>query len=410
MVLSLFNKRITSCPFCYQDLDVRKVAFRCSGRGEPGRPACRDVSDPRRQAEFGDSTPVKPSIVQRDEQGAPVLDPQTNMPKDLLGSSTKRCTACGGESGIRICPSCHSLLPRGLNNDSPLFGLVGVRNSGKTVMLSVLHKELVTTVARRFDASIDNPGGSSGLSRDLASFERAMAQEGGSLPPQTSATGGVKKDPAVYEWKYRYKGNSRSTIFSFYDSAGEDVSRQEEAMKQQYLGQASGVILLLDPFSFPENQENAKRVGAEAGSADTPESALDGITYILQTAEKVKANRKIKTPLAVVISKIDAFFDQIPAHHPLRQPGSDDGFFDEAGSVDAHEYVASLIARWGGDGLLRKLDVEYENYRLFGVSALGAEPNYRTGAINERGLLPHRVADPLLWLMADRGFIPVRKG
>lgn len=321
-----------------------------------------------------------------------------------------QCTSCGGESGIRICPSCHSILPRGLNGDSPLFGLVGVRNSGKTVLLSVLHRELVTTVARRFDASIDNPGGMSGLARDLARYEQDMASGSGQLPPQTQATGGAKKEPAVYEWKYMVKGKPRSTIFSFYDSAGEDVSRQDEAIKQLYLGQTSGVILLLDPFAFPENRERAVQSGQSAvDSVDTPESTLDGITYILQTAGKVKRNKKIKTPIAVAISKIDAFFDQIPPNHPLRKPGSEDGVFDEAESLEAHEYVASLIDRWGGDALLRKLDLEYENYRLFGVSALGAEPDYRTGTINKRGLLPHRVADPILWLMADRGFIPVRK-
>jgi hypothetical protein len=51
------------------------------------------------------------------------------------------------------------------------------------------------------------------------------------------------------------------------------------------------------------------------------------------------------------------------------------------------------------------LELNYTTYRLFVASALGAEPNYRTNTVNSRGVLPHRVAEPLLWLMARRKFI-----
>ncbi|MCQ2001131.1 TRAFAC clade GTPase domain-containing protein [Arthrobacter zhaoxinii] len=398
MLSSLLPSKATACPYCYAELNVNKVAFRCSGRGAPGRTPCKPVPDPKRGEAFSDGTPVLPAISEPGQQ------------RDLLGKSTASCGNCGGESGIRMCPSCHSILPRGLDNNSPLFGLIGVRNSGKTVLLSVLHRELVQSVARRFDAAIDTPGGSTGLARDLAQYEKDMAREGGSLPRQTPASGTVKKTPAVYEWKYARKGKTASTIFSFYDTAGEDVSRQETAMMQQYLGQASGVILLLDPFAFPENHERAEQLGAAASDSDTPESALDGITFVLQSAHNVKRNKKIKVPLAVVVSKIDAFFDQIPASHPLRQPSSGSGSFDDDESRTIHDHVMALVANWGGDGLLRKLDLEYDNFRLFGVSALGAEPDYRSGSVSSRGVLPHRVADPLLWLMADRGFIPKSDG
>ncbi len=406
---SLFGKKSTACPYCYQALNVNKVAFRCSGRGEPGRQSCQPVSDPRRAMLFNDNTPVMPSVGPIDPSTGQRIVDQLGNQVDTIAKSEAVCMQCLGKTGVRICPSCHSLLPFSLDNDSPLFGLIGVRNSGKTVMLSVLHRELVRNVARRFNASIDNPGGSSGLARDLALFEENMSKQGGALPPQTAATGSTKKSPAVYEWKYTRNGKTSATIFSFYDTAGEDVSQQERVLQQQYLGQAAGVILLLDPFAFPENVAKAADRGAGVANADSPESALDGITYLLQTEHKVKRNKKIKVPLAVVVSKIDAFFDQVPPNHPLLQRGDSGHEFDEAESQTIHDHVAALIAQWGGDNLLRKLDENYENFRLFGVSALGAEPDYRTGSVNSRGLLPHRVADPLLWLLADSGFVPRMK-
>lgn len=405
---SIFGKKATACPYCYASLDVNKVAFRCSGRGLPGRTPCVTLSDSRRLEAFGDSTPVMPSIGPVDEAGNR-SDPSGGHAVDILAKSSAICQGCGGESGVRMCPACHSLLPRSLDNSSPMFGLVGVRSSGKTVLLSVLHKELIRTVARRFDASIDTPGGSAGFARELANNEENMGRSGGVLPGQTQATGRTKKEPAVYEWKYTRKGKTQSTIFSFYDSAGEDISSQAAAMEQQYLGESSGVILLLDPFAFPENQVAAREKGITTDPHNTPEDALDGITYVLQEKHKVKPNKKIKVPLAVVVSKIDAFFDQVPANHPLRQAQSAENTFDEAESQTIHDHMASLITQWGGDNLLRKLNENYETFRLIGVSALGAEPDYQSGTVSSRGLLPHRVADPILWLLSNSGFIPVKK-
>ncbi|MFJ2621482.1 hypothetical protein [Glutamicibacter sp. NPDC087344] len=409
MISSLFNKKTTACPYCYVNLDVNKVAFRCSGRGLPGRPACRPVTSSRRSKILDDKTPVMPSVGPVNVSEGERLKDKFGDTIDTIAKSEASCMQCGGSTSVRICPCCHSLLPFSLDNNSPLFGLIGVRNSGKTVMLSILHKELLRNVARRFNAAIDNPGGSSGLARDLDLFEQNMSQEGGRLPAQTAASGARKKLPAVYEWKYSRNRKTSATIFSFYDSAGEDISQQERALEQQYLGQASGMIMLLDPFSFPENIMKAKAVGAAVSNADSPETALDSITYLLQTENRVKRNKKIEVPLAIVVSKIDAFMDEVPPNHPLRQRGDTGNTFDELESQNIHDHMVSLIAHWGGDNLLRKLEENYKNFRIFGVSALGAEPDYKSSTVNSRGLLPHRVADPLLWLLADSGFIPKGK-
>lgn len=384
------------CPFCYTEIHPNRAAFRCTGRAPAGSTEnCVKAKDDARDSHFGDGTPVMPVI--KKESGEPVL-----------AKFRAVCTTCGAESGVRVCPECHSLLPSGFGRGSPLFGLVGVRNSGKTVLLSVLHHEIQNSVARRFDASIDTPGGSNGLARELERNGQVMAKARGTLPAQTQQSGGNKKVPAVYEWKYVRKKRTVSTVFSFYDNAGEDVSSQERALEQLYLHAASGVIVLLDPFAFPENLANLEgdlKTRYE-GMQAAPEDVLDAITQLLRSAHTRNPNKKIKTPIAVAVSKIDAYFDQVPIEHPLRAPSSNQPFFDEEEAQSVHDHLASMIEKWGGDGLLRKLEQNYSTYRLFGVSALGAEPDYRTGNVNSRGLLPHRVAEPLLWLMATHGFIP----
>ncbi|WP_238439779.1 hypothetical protein [Frankia sp. AgB1.8] len=282
-------------------------------------------------------------------------------------------------------------------------------------MLSVLDYELQNAVADRFDATIDAPGGRSELARNLRIYRDIMLKTDGQLPQQTAVNNSsaaiAKKDPAVYAWRYSRKmaiGISRthSTVFSFYDNAGEDFATPDKAMSQLYLGAASGVILLLDPFGFPANRGRADARGASLPETG-PEAVLDAITLVLRTAKRVKRNGRIKEPIAVVISKIDAFFDDIPPDHPVRRPSSSRPFFDETESRTVHDHIGAMVEQWGGGSLIRKLDNNYASFRLFGASALGAEPEYSSGRVSSRGLLPHRVAEPLLWLMATRNFIPM---
>lgn len=402
MPLPFLPKKNPACPFCYQRLDLSQVAFRCSGLAAPGRPSCGVFPDPVYAAEFGDSTPQRPVIAEIFEDGSFILD-ERKRPRLLRARSSQTCERCGGRSQERTCPHCHSRLPVNLDQNSPMIGLVGAPYAGKTVLLSVLQYELTHGIARRFGASIDSLGGHGGLAGELESNRQAMGRDS-ILPGKTAATGRTKKQPAVYEWRYRNRGKDVSTIFSLYDNAGEDVAHARNALDQTYLAAADSVILLLDPFSFPENLHLPGRPQQDRPSS--PEEALDAITTVLQTVHGVQSGKRIKQPLAVVIPKIDAFFDRIPSQSPLLKPASDAPYFDEQESLDIHDHVASLVEDWGGDNLLRKLQHNYENYRLFGVSALGAEPDYGTARVNERGVLPHRVAEPLLWLMAQRGFIP----
>ncbi|KDQ04751.1 hypothetical protein KKP62_00085 [Rhodococcus sp. GOMB7] len=391
-------QRTTACPYCYDQINPNALAVRCSGKAAPGKQACGEATDQNRVKYFGDATPVRPTIV--DATGA-----------QKLSRNEATCGLCGSESAIRVCPHCHSRLPRNFDSDSPMFGLVGVRGSGKTVMLAVLQRDLYTTIAQRFQASIDSPGGKAGLSSDLELLLKGMENQGGSLPEQTAQKSTGMSIPAVFEWRYAKKGFGNrdrqvSTIFSFYDSAGEDLATEDRALGQHYLGATDGVIILLDPFGFSGNRDLAVSKGVDPESLETePETVLRAITTVLQTAERTKKNKRIKQPVAVVVSKIDAFFDDIPPDHPVRRPAQRLPYFDDAESRDIHDHVAAMIDQWGGGQLLRLLEANYENYRLFGASALGAEPEYQQLKVNARGLLPHRVADPLLWLMADRGFL-----
>lgn len=398
----MFGMKDTApCPYCYTSISPARLHFRCTGRPAPGRNACTKRQDDFRVRVLADSTPVLPAF-------------QPEAKPRLLGSASAACPDCGGDTGTRVCPECHSVLPANFTHKSPLFGIVGVRGSGKTVMLTVLNHELTTSVARRFSANIDAVGSSNLLTR-LDTGWRTLQEPGGGLPGQTDTYNATDTVPAVFEWQLELPavgGFTRmvSTTFSFYDTSGEDLSTAERTREQHYLAAANGLILLLDPFGFPENREQALRKGIDPESLrDSPRQVLHNLTDLLRETERLRANKKIKRPLAVVLAKIDAFFPEVDEQDPIRRPSSREPHFDDAESLSLHHHVESLVAQWGGSDVLTMLRLNYTTYRFFVASALGAEPDYRAGRVNSRGVLPHRVAEPLLWLMAERGFLETRR-
>lgn len=392
---------VAPCPYCYTEIDLRKVAFRCLGRPAAGRDACAKRVDEARRTMFGEL-----------QEYYPAFTPKSRASREVRQAE---CPTCYGKTGVRLCPQCHSRLPDGFAGDSPLFGLVGARSAGKTIMLAVLMRELATNgpVARRFNHSISvyGAGEENGQARRLRMLLDVMESQSRGLPRQTAQAGDNKSAPVVFEWKVprdgisKAMGDYRSTVFSFYDTAGEDLATEDRAQSMTYLLATDGIILLLDPFAFPGNRNRGK-LAEDQKVEMSPENVLDAVSSVLRLNEGTRKNRKIKQPMAVVISKIDAFFDDISDNDPVRSPSARLPYFDVAESKSVHDHIAGLVAHWGGDGLLRNLDTNYANYRLFGLSSLGAEPDYASQKLDERGILPHRVAEPLLWLMSERGFVP----
>lgn len=395
----MFGKRQAPCPYCYERIDASAPAFRCSGRPAPGRTECAKKQDDVRVRVLADATPMYPAFTPAEGK---------------RGAREAECPKCYGKTGIRLCPNCHSTLPANFTAESPMFGLVGVRGSGKTVLLSVLTRELTSSVARRFDASIDVVGSSRLVTR-LEEIRKSLEAGGaGVLPDQTAVFNKAETVPAVFEWQMDRRrglvGGGASTILSFYDASGEDLATLDRSREQHYLAATDGLILLLDPFGLPANRDTALSRGVDPVILkDTPIQVLSAVTGMLREAERLGPNKKIKRPLAVVLAKIDAFFSEVGPDDPIRRIPANRPAFDEQESLDLHHHVAALVDRWGGDDVLRHLQHNYTKHRFFVASALGAEPDYAAAKVDSRGLRPHRVAEPLLWLMADRGFLTKAK-
>jgi formylglycine-generating enzyme required for sulfatase activity len=70
--------------------------------------------------------------------------------------------------------------------------------------------------------------------------------------------------------------------------------------------------------------------------------------------------------------------------------------------------IQSLLKNWGADAFITELNVNYSHYAYFAVSALGLHNNPKADRTIDRPR-PHRIEDPLLWIMKENGVFN-RKG
>lgn len=199
----------------------------------------------------------------------------------------------------------------------------------------------------------------------------------------------------------------RSTTLSFIDSAGEDFNRLEDAYSLQYLTACDGLVVALDPFGLPGARASITLPprAADKSSDSDPLQVLERVTEVLRTEHGIKRKKRIKVPLAVVFTKIDAFFPTLSEGNPVLASSGSAHCYDEADGLSVHEHMRSLLREWGADDVDLHLRLNYDDFRLFGVSALGAQPIYAEERVAPGGVRPHRVEDPVLWLLAKEGMV-----
>jgi GTPase SAR1 family protein len=388
-------RRLT-CPYCYETLLPREIRFRCNSRLSRTRKQCQRRRDPVLDERFG----RRPSHDVGPDFGADGR------------KSTAVCPDCDGETTYRICPVCHVELPVQFGMvENRLIAMVGARSSGKTIYMTVLLHEMRNQVGEAFGASLMGLDDAT-MRRYSSEYEDRLYRDRQMFPPtQTATTNANRVEPLVFRFGLRRKGlfgeRPQHTVLSFFDTAGEDFnSRESVELNTRYLTNADGIILLLDPLQMPGARDLAAPGTALPGmdGIDPPSSLLSRVSSMLLAARGGKAVR-IDTPIAVVFSKMDAFWHLLENGSPLRSHAPARGRFEVGDSLSVHEEVRQLLKDWDGVPIDQSLENTFARYRYFGVSALGrsATADSRVAAT---GIQPYRVADPLLWLLSEFGSVP----
>jgi len=395
-----------ACPFCYSTIRRRReLWFQCQGKPTAQHDACRPAVDEARRRLTGFSEPTLHSFPPGDEF-------------TLTAPQRGRCPVCGGETSVRVCPQCHTRLPYEFGiAASPLVAMIGAKGTGKTVYLTVLSEVLQSEQIREdFNVDVhpigDGLDGFTSASQWVQQNVRRVYRDYQLFPATTQAIDG-RKEPLVLEWRseragrFRYlrRRRFRTNYLSFYDTAGEDLSSQSNAHELHYLRAAHSLILLLDPFQLPKAQQRLRLPASAITSKEPTRQVLARVTEALKHSDNWDGE-KITIPVAVAFVKMDAFYDQLGATHPLRTRPRMAGGYDEAVGRTTHEQVSSLLQSWGGGDINQHLDVNYRTYQYFFVSALGRQPDYDTATVNPLGVNPYRVEEPLLWLLSQGDVLP----
>lgn len=383
-----------ACPYCYHRFDLAKLRFQCTGRATPGRDRCRKATDEDRRRLTGYGAASLPTF--------PAPETRNPLPQRMAA-----CPDCGAPTGIRACPVCHTPLPANFaDSRSPLIGMVGGKNAGKTVYTTVLAHELRNNIRRRFGADIwfagDRQGELGSVVDWLHQYEQALFADRKLFESTEAAREGLKVPLVLQRRQPRHSFGREvhnTTTLSFYDAAGEDMTSQEFVNAQAYLSSADALIVLLDPFQLRGSQDRIRVPDVATRDTEPPLSVLTRITEMLRVSSGLRARRKIGIPIAVVFSKIDAFYKMLGEDHPLLHQPDVGPYYDEAGGRDTDEHLRALLTELDADDIDAHLRAQYKTFRYFAVSSLGAEPDYLGNRIDPGGVRPFRVDEPLLWLL-----------
>ncbi|WP_261719763.1 ATP-binding protein [Streptomyces sp. FZ201] len=400
------------CPYCFARSSAGRLPYRClmTPAGIRGGRPCGPERDDIWAGFMGPGVP--PGALMR----GPVFAPPRKIGRRAGAGSSVPCPGCGVGTTTRVCGACHNDLPSDYcDHDSRIIALVGAKASGKSTYVAVLVNELNHRVGQAYHATLAAMGQSTQtrdkeMAEDL--YERLR------LPDATRPAALGFNDPLLYRLslprRSRLGSGTRHTALVFFDAAGEDLAGAEAMDRYtRYLSAADGIILLVDPLQLGSVRDRLPvHDGPPLPVVETPPQQIAAdLARQLRAHGKGGSRGRVSTPIAVAVTKTDMLKPLLDPHSPvLRNAPHPGGALDDDDWLGVHEEIRSLLNDWDSGALVRQLELDFAELSLFGLSALGAPPPAEAPAdVPKSGPQPIRVEDPLLWLLARRGLLPVHR-
>ncbi len=349
------------CPKCFAVSDENQYIFTCR------REAC-DMLD----------TAVEAAATVRDKNGQPA------------------CAGCGEPFSNPVCPECGFALIEDASETVTLsVSLVGSQGSGKSHYLSVLIDELKNSVSTAYGCSLFPLGGDATISLYDSQYYRRLFVDGLCL----DSTAQEDINPLVYSLVFRQDKPVKTVNLTFYDSCGsnfESITAMANYNRSVY--HSGGILFMLEPTQLPAVAEKQAARGAKICDSDAV-ALLTRIIHLVRTGNAQRnMGKKLDIPIAVCITKLDTLRPMLDVSSFLKSPSRHvrEETFDPNDFEACSQEVQSFIEFWGGGELVRQVNAQFSQTGFFGLSSLGAQPE-EGGAM--RHVAPHRVADPLLWLL-----------
>lgn len=390
------------CPYCFERNKVSEVAFQCSNteKDTSGNFVCAWETDDVKTKFLRSPNEVK---------GRKIIMPKTGFLSQFSMPTKAICPACMKETRDRVCTKCHSRLPDDIDETEDMFfSVIGAKNAGKSHYLTVLINIISEVLTRSFPFCI-SPADDDTSSRYRNEFKAKIYENKTTIEATHSRNNVYEAKPLIYYIKF-YKSGAKgkkpikTITVAFFDTAGEELDAEDTMLNiNRYIFNSSGIIFLLDPLQLTGVREKLLATGRvtleDLPSVNTEmETIISRTTRLIRKANDLKANDKIKIPIAVAFSKIDVLTPILDKSSYLLMNSRhvDYGRFDIDDCENIKMEIEAILSNWAGNDLLQQVSVNFENYSYFGLSALGCNPQ-ATRVIDN--VVPHRVEDPFLWLL-----------
>lgn len=329
---------------------------------------------------------------------------------EILLKKTLRCRqdGCHGFASSRLCSYCGAKLPSDiLDYEKYLrFSILGITGSGKSNFLTTMLHELRNTAnAPWVIAPMDDPQ-TIAIYQENDRIVYELRQPVPATPP------GISPPPQL--WRIKDKNRMTDKIIPSYsmtifDGAGED-SEHIDPVISRYIEGSKVLVILIDPLALTGV---AKTISSDilnwstsaAHDASASADMVDGLANYVRRSCNIAPNKLINRDVAVVFTKIDAVKDSFGSA-TVMQPSphlSQKGFVKaDADAVNAE--IRDWLESRGETTFLDAIETNFrrDRVRFFGVSSFGQPPtgNYQLGRV-----MPHRVLDPLIWMLSKEGIV-----
>lgn len=408
------------CPFCYERFTKSEILFRCQSTDDK---TCPKENDAKLAQYFGNSSYPAKHIIPNDDWATSKSKGIRGLGKKALSLAVvpkeKKCDKCRSISRKRVCPCCHNQLPTNFHQaKGHIISIIGARGSGKTHFITVLIHELKR---RGYRLKIKITPQDVGEDRNNVTSQKYKREyygpliEKGEELPKTAVSNADY--PLIYEIDSDKKSMLKNEVLylTFYDTAGENFYDEEDMRKlASYVKNSSGIIFLLDTFEIPVVRKELQKRGVNIGSSSGVHFSdiLDRLEGLLKAENIIKHKKKANIPLAVSFSKIDEIikndlFKKDGIKCSIENLGEKSQYwkneeYSEPEIEEVSREMRSLLHLWGERPFYENVERVFSRVKYFAVSALGETPEH--GKLHGDGVNPHRVTDPLIWILDQLNF------
>ncbi len=296
------------------------------------------------------------------------------------------------------------------NQESLVIGIIGAKFSGKSHYIASMIQRLESQVGADFNASL-LPVSDETSNRYKNEFYNYL-QNNFEIP----TTIGTPL-PLIYDLSIAFPGSNeiRAVTLALYDTAGENFNNENTVNEiMQYLQVASGIIFLIDPLQWSSVREvTPKSVNLpDSDKMADPNTIISRVLIELQNRKVIKEGGRLSIPVAVVLTKCDVLCTAgwIEKNRLWNTDARHIGSFDLEIHNDMAGMMSEYLQKWdhGAQATYNTVKGRFSKYAFFGTSATGCASDPTTRQY--KYVSPWRVEDPLLWLLAELGVIPVKNG